>query len=398
MTNLRTLDGLDVDGKRVLVRVDFNVPMQEGVVTSDTRIRQAVPTLQELTANGAAVIIASHMGRPKGQVVPDLSLEPVAECLRKLMPDADISFVADAIGEAAQKASAALSSGQILMLENLRFLPGEEKNEIDVVEGLARLADLYVDDAFSCAHRAHASVEGIAANLPSAAGRLMAREIEALSGALENPERPLTAVIGGSKISTKLGVLENLVTRVQHLVIGGAMANTFLYADGLDVGASLCEPDMADTVKRIQAEAKVHGCNIVLPTDVVTAPALEAGIVTKTVGISDVSGDQMILDVGPESVANLNDIFAVSKTIVWNGPLGAFEVPPFDEGTKAAARRVAELTKAGGLMSVAGGGDTVAALEAAHAADAFSYVSMAGGAFLEWLEGRNLPGVAVLQD
>ena len=398
MTNLRTLDGLDVSGKRVLVRVDFNVPMQNGRVTSDTRIRQAAPTLQELADKGAAVIVASHMGRPKGQIVPDLSLEPVADCLRTVMPSADISFVADSIGEGAQKASGALASGQILMLENLRFLPGEEKNDADVVVALAALADIYVDDAFSCAHRAHASVEGVAAKLPAAAGRLMAREIEALSGALEDPERPLTAVIGGSKISTKLGVLENLVTKVQYLVIGGAMANTFLYADGLDVGASLCEPDMADIVTRIQAEAAAQECEIILPSDVVTAPALEAGIVTRTVTVGDVSNDQMILDIGPDSVARLSEIFDASKTVVWNGPLGAFEIPPFDEGTKAAARNVAELTKTGGLMSVAGGGDTVAALESANAADAFSYVSMAGGAFLEWLEGRTLPGVAVLQD
>ncbi len=398
MPNLRTLDGLDVSGKRVLVRVDFNVPMQNGRVTSDTRIRQAAPTLQELADKGAAVIVASHMGRPKGQIVPDLSLEPVADCLRTVMPSADISFVADSIGEGAQKASGALASGQILMLENLRFLPGEEKNDADVVVALAALADIYVDDAFSCAHRAHASVEGVAAKLPAAAGRLMAREIEALSRALEDPERPLTAVIGGSKISTKLGVLENLVTQVQYLVIGGAMANTFLYADGLDVGASLCEPDMADIVKRIQAEAAAQECEIILPSDVVTAPALEAGIVTRTVTVGDVSNDQMILDIGPDSVARLSEIFDASKTVVWNGPLGAFEIPPFDEGTKAAARNVAELTKTGGLMSVAGGGDTVAALESANAADAFSYVSMAGGAFLEWLEGRTLPGVAVLQD
>ena len=398
MRDLRTLDRLDVVGQRVLVRVDFNVPMLNGEVTSDTRVRQALPTLAELASKGAKVIIASHMGRPKGEIVPGLSLEPVAQILRTHMPQTDIKFVGDTIGAAAKTASQALSPGQILMLENLRYLPGEENNDKDVIKGLAQLADLYVDDAFSCAHRAHASVEGIARHLPAVAGRLMAREIDALSAALENPARPLTAVIGGSKISTKLGVLENLVTNVQNLVIGGAMANTFFLADGLDVGSSLCEPDMADTVKRIQAEALAQGCELILPSDVVTAPALDAGIVSKTVGIDEVPADQMILDVGPKSVARLATVFAQSKTIVWNGPLGAFEVPPFDDGTQAAARRVADLTASGEVMSIAGGGDTVAALEAAHAADGFSYVSMAGGAFLEWLEGRTLPGVAVLQD
>ena len=398
MKKLRSLEDLGVAGKRVLVRVDFNVPVQNGRVISDTRVRQAVPTLTELVAKGAKVIVASHMGRPKGEIVPELSLEPVAQSLKTHMPETDISFVTDTIGQAAKTASYALLPGQILVLENLRFLPGEECNDYDVIRGLAQLADLYVDDAFSCAHRAHASIEGIAKYLPSAAGRLMAREIDSLSRALENPARPLTAVIGGSKISTKLGILENLVTNVQNLVIGGAMANTFLLADGLGIGTSLCEPDMVGTVKRIRVKAEEQGCELILPSDAVTAPALEAGIVSRTVGIDEVPADQMILDLGPESVARLTNVFADSKTVIWNGPLGAFEVPPFNDGTKAAARQVAVLTASGELISIAGGGDTVAALEAAGSADDFSYVSMAGGAFLEWLEGRALPGVAVLLD
>lgn len=398
MKKLRTLEDLDVAGRRVLVRVDFNVPMQNGKVTSDARVRQAVPTLAELAGKGAKVIVASHMGRPKGEIEPALSLKPVTQILQSHMPDTDIMFVSDTIGIAAKTASYALVPGQILVLENLRYLPGEENNDQDVIEGLAQLADFYVDDAFSCAHRAHASIEGVARHLPSVAGRLMAREIDALSGALENPARPLTAVIGGSKISTKLGVLENLVTNVQNLVIGGAMANTFFLANGLGIGMSLCEPNMVDTVKRIQAEAAAQGCKLMLPSDAVTAPALEAGIVTKTVGIGEVPADQMILDIGSKSVERLATVFTQSKTIVWNGPLGAFEVPPFNDGTRAAAQRVADLTASGEVMSIAGGGDTVAALEAAHSADAFTYVSMAGGAFLEWLEGRTLPGVAVLQD
>ncbi len=398
MKKLRSLEDLRVAGQRVLVRVDFNVPLQNGRVTSDTRVRQAVPTLTELVAKGAKVIVASHMGRPKGEIVPELSLEPVTQTLKTHMPKTDIRFVGDTIGQVAKTASNDLLPGQILVLENLRFLPGEESNDYDVIRGLAQLADLYVDDAFSCAHRAHASIEGIAKCLPSAAGRLMALEIDALSRALENPARPLTAVIGGSKISTKLGLLENLVTNVQNLVIGGAMANTFLLANDVGIGTSLCEPDMLGTVKRIQVKAKEQGCELILPSDAVTAPALEAGIISRTVGIDEVPADQMILDMGPKSVSRLTNVFGDSKTVIWNGPLGAFEVPPFNDGTQAAARQVAALTASGEIMSIAGGGDTVAALEAADSADDFSYVSMAGGAFLEWLEGRALPGVAVLLD
>ncbi len=398
MGNLRTLDQLDVAGKRVLVRVDFNVPMKDGAVANDARIREAAGTLTELIDKGAGVIVASHMGRPKGQVVADLSLEPLMPVVQSHVPNAKVSFCGAADPAEVSKAAGAVQPGDLLMIENLRFHPGEEKNDADFAKHLAGLADVYLDDAFSCAHRSHASVEAVAKLLPSAAGRLMEKEINALIGALENPARPAAAIIGGSKISTKLSVLENLTAKVDFLVIGGAMANTFLLADGYSVGTSLVEEDMLSTVADVRARAKDAGCEIVLPTDVVMAPEFKEGAPAETTTIDAVPDAMMILDVGPVSIARLGGILDTCKTILWNGPLGAFEIKPFDAGTIGAAQKVAHLTHEKGLLSVAGGGDTVAALEAAGVAEQFSYVSMAGGAFLEWLEGRELPGVAVLQD
>ncbi len=398
MGTLRTLDQLDVAGKRVLVRVDFNVPMKNGAVANDARIREAAGTLTELIDKGAGVVVASHMGRPKGQVIADLSLEPLTAVVQSYVPNAKVSLCGATDLAEVRKAAAEVQAGELLMIENLRFYPGEEQNDADFAKHLAGLADVYLDDAFSCAHRAHASVEGVANLLPSAAGRLMEKEINALIGALESPARPAAAIIGGSKISTKLSVLENLTAKVDYLVIGGAMANTFLFADGYPVGTSLVEDDMISTVADVRARAGKSGCEIILPTDVVMAPEFKEGAPAMTTAIDAVPDAMMILDVGPVSIARLGGILDTCKTVLWNGPLGAFEIQPFDAGTIGAAQKVAHLTQERGLLSVAGGGDTVAALEAAGVAEQFSYVSMAGGAFLEWLEGRELPGVAVLQD
>ncbi len=397
MGTLRSLDQLDVAGKRVLVRVDFNVPMKNGSVANDARIREAAGTLTELIDKGAGVVVASHMGRPKGQVVADLSLEPLTAVVQSYVPNAKVSLCGATDLAEVRKAAAEVQAGELLMIENLRFYPGEEQNDADFAKHLAGLADVYLDDAFSCAHRAHASVEGVANLLPSAAGRLMEKEINALIGALESPARPAAAIIGGSKISTKLSVLENLTAKVDYLVIGGAMANTFLFADGYPVGTSLVEDDMISTVADVRARAGESGCEIILPTDVVMAPEFKEGAQAETTAIDAVPDAMMILDVGPVSIARLGGILDTCKTVLWNGPLGAFEIQPFDAGT-IGAQKVAHLTQERGLLSVAGGGDTVAALEAAGVAEQFSYVSMAGGAFLEWLEGRELPGVAVLQD
>ncbi len=395
MAGFATLDDTAVTGKRTLVRVDLNVPMKDGKVTDATRIERLVPTIRELADKGAKVILTSHFGRPKGKRDPSMSLAPLAEALGQALGK-PVAFADDCVGPSAEKAVAALKNGEILLLENLRFHAEEEKNDQAFAKKLAALGDLYINDAFSSAHRAHASTEAIARLLPSAAGRLMQAELEALGKALDTPQRPLAAVVGGAKVSTKLELLGNLVQRVDVLVIGGGMANTFLHAKGVAVGKSLSEREMADTARRIMAEAEASKKRIILPVDAVVAPALTAGNAAKTVPIGRVPADEMILDVGPQSIKETIDAVAACRTLVWNGPLGAFEFPPFDKGTVAVARAAADLTKKGSLLSVAGGGDTVAALAHAGVEEKFSYVSTAGGAFLEWLEGKTLPGVAAL--
>ncbi len=396
MTTFRTIDDLDVAGKRVLVRADLNVPMKDGKVTDSTRIDRTVPTLKELSDRGAKVIVLSHLGRPKGQKKPEFTLQPIADALSDIIGK-PVAFGSDCIGSEAAAVVDAMNDGDVAMLENVRFYPEEEKNDQEFAKKLAENGDFLVSDAFSCSHRAHASVEALARILPSAAGRLMQAELEALEGALENPEHPVAAVVGGAKISTKLDVLGNLTAKVDQLIIGGAMANTFLAAKGVDVGKSLCEHEMADSARAIMAGAEKAGCEIVLPSDVVVAAEFAAGAASETVSVDAVPADMMILDVGPDSIADLNRRLAGCKTIMWNGPLGAFEVTPFDNGTNAVAQEAAKLTKAGKLLSVAGGGDTVSALAHAGAGDDFSYISTAGGAFLEWLEGKTLPGVDVLR-
>ena len=396
MTAFATLDDLDVKGRRVLVRLDLNVPMKDGRVTDTTRIERAMPTVVELADAGARVVILSHFDRPRGKVVPAMSLAPIAAAVAAAL-DRPVAFVASATGEEARAAVDALADGGIAMLENLRFDAGEEANDPAFADALAGLGDLYVNDAFSAAHRAHASVVGLAERLPAAAGRLMEQELTALQKALGNPERPVAAVVGGAKVSTKLDLLGNLVGRVDVLAIGGGMANTFLYAQGKEIGASLCERDMADTARAILDKAAAAGCTIVLPVDGVVAEKFESGTASQLVGVDAVRSDRMILDVGPDSAADLARRLAECRTLVWNGPLGAFELEGFDHGTNAVARAAAALTREGRLLSVAGGGDTVAALAHAGVLEAFSYVSTAGGAFLEWLEGKTLPGVAELE-
>ena len=396
MPRFKTLDDLSVKSKRVLVRADLNVPVKDGRVTDDTRIARTVPTLVELAKRGARVIVTSHLGRPQGRPSLDLSLKPIAESLERNLGRA-VPFASDCIGPAAENIVAAMRDGDIVLLENLRFHPEEEKNDVGFAQKLAALADFYVGDAFSCAHRAHASTEAIARLLPAAAGRLMQAELEALSKALESPTHPVAALVGGAKISTKLAVLGHLVGRVDVLVVGGAMANTFLHAMGVAVGTSLCERDMAKEALAILETAAKAGCEVVLPIDAVVAAAFKAGAASQAVAIAAVPADRMILDIGPLSAADLERRLAACRTLLWNGPLGAFEVAPFDAGTNAVARAAARLTAAGQLVTVAGGGDTVAALAHAGVIDAFTYVSTAGGAFLEWLEGRDLPGVAALR-
>ncbi len=397
MADIRTLDDLEVAGRRVLLRLDLNVPMKDGEVTDATRIERSVPTLKELLAKGAKVVVLSHFGRPKGKRESSMSLEPLREPLSKALGGIPVKFAEDCVGEVAERAVAELQPGEVLLLENLRFHPGEEKNDPEFADRLARLGDLYVDDAFSAAHRAHASVVGLAERLPAAAGRLMQAEIEALSRALEHPERPVAALVGGAKISTKLELLGNLIARVDLLVLGGGMANTFLLARGTPVGRSLCEKDMVDMAREIMAKAEAGGCEILLPIDGRVAREFREGAPSAVVAIELVPEDGMILDIGPASAEQIESRLEGCRTLVWNGPLGAFEIPPFDEGTNQVARKVAELTQAGRLMSVAGGGDTLAALTHAGVLDQLSYVSTAGGAFLEWLEGKELPGVAVLR-
>lgn len=396
MTDYKTIDNLNVTGKTILVRCDLNVPMKDGKITDSTRIDRSLTTLTELSSKGARVIVLSHFGRPKGKPVADMSLKPIAQALGSAL-DKDISFALDCIGEPATKVIEGMVDGDIAMLENLRFHAAEEANNVDFAAQLSLLGDIYVNDAFSCAHRAHASTEAIARLLPCAAGRLMEAELTALSGALENPEHPVAALVGGAKISTKMDVLGNLVAKTDVVIIGGAMANTFLYAQGIDVGNSLCETEMADQARDILDRAAESGCEVVLPLDVAVAETFAEGTAHRSVTLDAIPADWMILDVGPASIQDLSDRLSQCKTLVWNGPLGAFEVSPFDAGTNAVAREAARLTKAGTLLSVAGGGDTVSALANAGVTEAFSYVSTAGGAFLEWLEGKELPGVAVLK-
>ena len=396
MSSFKTLDEADVRGKRVLLRADLNVPVRDGKISDLTRIERLSPTIAELAEGGARVIVVSHFDRPGGKIVDTMSLRPVAAALRDVL-NRDVFFADDCVGPVAEDAVARLEDGQVLVLENTRFHAGEEDNDPEMAAKLAALADIYVNDAFSTAHRAHASTEGVARHLPSHAGRLMQRELEALTEALETPERPVGAIVGGSKVSTKLALIGNLLEKVDVLVIGGAMANTFLAAQGISVGKSLQERDMHDTARNILAEAAERGCEIILPVDAVTATEFRENPPTKIVAIADVPDDSMILDVGPATVDLLKAKLPSLRTLVWNGPLGAFETSPFDAATVALAHAVAEATRAGKLRSVAGGGDTVAALKHAGVVDEISYVSTAGGAFLEWLEGKMLPGILALQ-
>ena len=395
LDKLATTAGLDVRGKRVLVRADLNVPVKDGRVTDATRLERLVPGLADLAARGARVIVLSHFGRPKGGPDRENSLAPVAAILGKLLGK-PVVLAPDCIGAAAVSTVDRMQSGDMVVLENTRFHAGEEKNDPAFSAELAKLGDLYVNDAFSAAHRAHASTAGLAALLPAYAGPLLMEEIGALRAALENPTRPTAAVVGGAKVSTKIPVLTNLMAKVDKLIIGGGMANTFLQAQGHNVGKSLAEPEFHDLARKIMAAAKSKGCEIVLPVDGVVATAFAAGAPSRVVDVASVPDDAMILDVGPQSVGHLIGVLAVCRTLLWNGPLGAFEIEPFGEGTFALAREAARMTKAGRLVSVAGGGDTVAALNAAGVTDDFTYVSTAGGAFLEWLEGRELPGIVAL--
>ncbi len=396
MASFRTLDDLgDITGKRVLVRVDLNVPVKDGRVTDSTRIERVAPTIRELSGKGAKVILLAHFGRPKGKVTEDMSLKTVAHAVEEVL-DHRVHFASDCIGDPAAKAVEAMVDGDILLLENTRFHAGEEKNDPEFAGALAANGDIYVNDAFSAAHRAHASTEGIARLLPAYAGRTMQAELEALEKGLGKPARPVLAIVGGAKVSTKIDLLTNLVRKVDALVIGGGMANTFLAARGTGVGKSLCEHDLAETARSIMSAATAANCAIVLPTDAVVAREFKAGAENETVPVDAVPADAMILDVGPKTVEAVNSWISRAATLVWNGPLGAFEIEPFDEATMAAAKFAASRTREHLLVSVAGGGDTVAALNQAGVAGDFTYVSTAGGAFLEWMEGKSLPGVEAL--
>ena len=391
----KTIDDVGLAGKVVLTRVDINVPMEGGHVTDATRIEKIVPTVEDLIARGAKVVLLAHFDRPKGKVVPEMSLGHVKGALEAAL-GRKVVFAPNCVGDAAKAAIASAGQGDVVLLENTRFHAGEEKNDPALAAAMAELGDVFVNDAFSAAHRAHASTAGLAHLLPSAAGRLMEAELRALEAALGNPVRPVVAVVGGAKVSTKLDLLGNLVGKVDHLVIGGGMANTFLVAQGVEVGKSLAERDMAATALEIVAKAKAAGCTIHLPVDVVVAREFKAGAANETVPVGQCPADAMILDAGPKTVAELSKVFAGCKTLIWNGPLGAFEIEPFNTATFAAARVAAGLTREGKLVSVAGGGDTVAALNQAGAARDFTFISTAGGAFLEWMEGKELPGVAAL--
>ena len=392
----KTLDQLELSGKIVLVRVDLNVPLDAGRVTDATRIERIVPTVRDILGAGGKPILLAHFGRPKGQRIAEMSLSQIVGACEAAM-GVPVRFAEDCVGDVAKSAVAALDAGEVLLLENTRYHAGEEKNDPALAAAMAELGDVYVNDAFSAAHRAHASTEGIAQHLPAAAGRLMEAELKALEAALGEPKRPVVAVVGGAKVSTKLDLLGNLVRKVDMLVIGGGMANTFLVAQGANVGKSLAEHDMADTAREILAKAEEAACEIILPEDVVCAVEFAANADSITTGATDCPADRMILDAGPKAVARVSTAFEAAKTLIWNGPLGAFEIEPFDTATNAAAQKAAELTRSGQLVSVAGGGDTVAALNKAGVAEDFSYISTAGGAFLEWMEGKTLPGVAALE-
>jgi phosphoglycerate kinase len=392
----KTLDDMDLNGKRVLVRVDINVPVVDGTVTDATRVQRIVPTVRYILAAGGKPILLAHFGRPGGERRESLSLKQLVPTLENAF-EAQVLFAADCVGSEAELAAEALQPGQVLLLENTRFHAAETKNDPDLAAGMARLGDIYCNDAFSAAHRAHSSTEAIARLLPSCAGRLMQAELEALEGALGAPKRPVTAVVGGAKVSTKLELLGNLIDKVDYLVIGGGMANTFLVAKDINVGKSLAETAMKDTAADILTKADKTGCKIVLPRDIVVAEKFEANAPHQVLPSDQCPDNSTILDAGPESVAEITEVFAQSHTLIWNGPLGAFELEPFDTATNAAALKAAALTRSGQLVSVAGGGDTVAALNASGAAHDFSYISTAGGAFLEWMEGKTLPGVAALE-
>ncbi|NNF91064.1 MAG: phosphoglycerate kinase [Boseongicola sp.] len=392
----KTLDDIDMDGKVVLIRVDLNVPVEDGRVTDTTRIERIAPTIRDVMKKGGKPVLMAHFGRPKGERVASMSLSQIRETVAEVL-DLPVRFAEDCIGGPAKTAVTELAEGEVLLLENTRFHAGEEQNDAQFAASLGALGEVYVNDAFSAAHRAHASTEALAHLLPAAAGRLMEAELKALNAALGDPHRPVVAMVGGAKVSTKLELLGNLVRKVNTLVIGGGMANTFLAAKGIDVGNSLAEHDMADTAREIMEKAEEAACEILLPTDVVCATEFAAGADSITVAADACPPDRMILDAGPQSVERINAAFEHARTLIWNGPLGAFEIEPFDAATNAAARKAAELTREGKLTSVAGGGDTVAALNKAGVADDFSYISTAGGAFLEWMEGKDLPGVVALE-
>ncbi|WP_435259162.1 phosphoglycerate kinase [Thioclava sp. FR2] len=391
----KTLDDAALAGKTVLARVDINVPMEDGRVTDATRIEKIRPTVDDIIARGGRVVLLAHFDRPKGKVVPEMSLGHISGAVASVL-GRNVVFASDCIGAAAEEAIAKAGPNDVVLLENTRFHAGEEKNDPALAAEMAKLGDVYVNDAFSAAHRAHASTEGLARLLPALAGRLMEAELRALDAALGNPVRPVVAVVGGAKVSTKLDLLGNLVSKVDHLVIGGGMANTFLVAQGIEVGKSLAERDMAPTALEILEKAKASGCQIHLPSDVVVAREFKAGAANETVAATACPADAMILDAGPQTVQALTKVFEASKTLIWNGPLGAFEIVPFNAATNAAAQAAARLTREGKLVSVAGGGDTVAALNQAGAASDFTFISTAGGAFLEWMEGKELPGVKAL--
>ncbi|WP_339748010.1 phosphoglycerate kinase [uncultured Maricaulis sp.] len=395
MTKIRRIQDAELGGKRVLVRVDFNVPMRDGVVTDDTRLQSALPTIEFLREAGAKVILLAHFGRPKGSRVTGLSLEPVAQPLADLIGDA-VDFVDDIVGDDAASAVAEMANGDVILLQNTRFEAGEEANDPGFAAALARLGDLYVNDAFSAAHRAHGSTEGVTHFLPSYAGLAMQREIDQLTAALDEPARPLIALVGGAKVSSKIDLLKNLVKKVDILFVGGGMANTLLHAQGIKVGASLCEADLADTARMILVAAEEAGCRLILPSDVVLATEFKPNPQTRLTAVHNVGADEMILDCGPGTVVALNQVIDDCRTLIWNGPLGAFETPPFDGATMAVAEHVARAAREQGLVAVGGGGDTVAALNQAGVADDFTFISTAGGAFLEWMEGKVLPGVEAL--
>jgi phosphoglycerate kinase len=396
MTPFRTLDELDPKGKRILLRLDLNVPMEDGKVTDATRIERVLPTIRELASKGGKVVVLAHFGRPKGKPDPRESLKPVARALESALGK-PVTFATDCVGEGAASAIASLRDGDVLLLENTRFHPGEEKNDPAFAKALAANGDAFVNDAFSAAHRAHASTEGLANLLPACAGRAMQAELNALAKALEAPRRPVAAIVGGAKVSTKLELLGNLCAKVETLIIGGGMANTFLAARGVSVGRSLCEHELAKAALDIEAKAKAQGCEIMLPGDAVVATEVKAHAPHRVAALDDIKPAEMILDIGPRSIAAIKAKLRNVATLVWNGPVGAFELPPFDEGTVAIAREAASLTASGKLTSIGGGGDTVAALNRAGVAEKFTYVSTAGGAFLEWLEGKALPGVEALR-